>query len=128
MALTSTNIVNPVKTSLVSQTASTSASGVGDDNIAGGPVYLISLILNNTAFASSVFTALFDATNAVKATDTAVCVLRGPPSGARTYSFFPPLYFANGLTVVTSASAGQAGTAAPGTPPAVTLLLSSTSS
>lgn len=128
MALTSTNIVNPVKSSIVNQTASTSASGVGDNNVAGGPVYLLSARINNVGYATIVYTKLYDSTSAVAGTDSAVIILRGHPSAIKTYTFHPPVYFSNGLSMVTTTTAGQVGTTAPTTPPDVTLVLSDTAS
>ena len=128
MALTTTNIVNPVKSSIVNQTASTSATGVGDNNVAGGPVYLLSARINNVGYATIVYTKFFNATSAVAGTDSAVVILRGHPSAIKTYMFHPPLYFSDGLTMVTTTTAGQVGTTAPGTPPDVTLVLSETAS
>ena len=128
MALTSTFIANPVKTIIVNQTASTSVAGVGDNNVAGGPAYLISCTIDNTNYGTIVYTSLYDSTSAVKATNTADHILRGHPSASKTYTFHPPLYFASGISVVTSTDKGQAGTTAPTTPPAVTLILSTSAS
>lgn len=132
MALTSTFTSNPVKTIIVNQTAATNANGVGDNNVAGGSTYLISATLTNTANGNVAYTKLFDATSATAGTDTAVVVMMAPANGAKTYTFHPPLYFSNGLTVVTTATAGQAGTTVPNTNsnalPSYTLVLSSTAS
>ena len=128
MALTSTFTTNPVKSIIVNQTASTSAAGVGDNNVAGGPTYLISATVDNSGYGTIVYTKLFNATAAVAGTDTALCVLRGKASASKTYTFHPPLYFDAGISIVTTTTAGQGGTTAPSTPPNVTLLLSSTAS
>ena len=128
MALTSTFTTNPVKSIIVNQTASTSAAGVGDNNVAGGPTYLISATVDNSGYGTIVYTKLYNATSAIAATNTAFCVLRGKASASKTYTFHPPLYFSEGISVVTTTTAGNAGTTAPGTPPAVTLILSSTAS
>ena len=128
MALTSTNLVNPVKTVIVNQTASTSASGVGDNNLAGGATYLVSISVNNAAFGTGVYTKLFNLSSATAGPDTATAVLFVPANVIKTYTFHPPLHFDVGLSMVTTTTAGQAGTTAPGTPPKVTLLLSSTAS
>ena len=128
MALTTTFRANPVKTIIVNQTASTSATGVGDNNIAGGPVYIISVRINNNTYGTIVFTKLFNLASATAGTDTASVILRGHSSATKTYTFHPPLYFENGVSMVTTTSAGQAGTTAPSTPPDVTLVLSETAS
>ena len=128
MALTSTFTTNPVKSIIVNQTSSTSATGVGDNNVAGGPTYLISAKIVNTNNGSSTYTKLYDATSATAGTDTASVVLLCTGTHTKTYTFHPPLYFSNGLSVVTTSTKGQAGTTAPGTPPAVTLILSSSAS
>ena len=124
MALTSTFITNPVKTIIVNQTASTSASGVGDNNVAGGPAYLISATINNSSYGTVVYTSLYNATSATKGTTDSDIILRGHNSASKTYTFHPPYYFSNGISMVTSTDKGQAGTTAPSTPPAVTLVLS----
>jgi hypothetical protein len=128
MALTSTFTTNPVKSIIVNQTASTSLQGVGDNNVAGGPVYLISCTIGNSGYGTTVYTKLFNSTAAITGTDSAFCVLRGKASGIKTYVFHPPLYFDAGISVITTITAGQAGVTAPVTPPAVTLILSETAS
>ena len=124
MAITTTFISNPVKTIIVNQTASTSASGVGDNNVAGGPCYLISATIDNSSYGTIVYTKIADLTSFTAGTDTAGIILRGHTSAEKTYTFHPPVYFANGLSFATTTTAGQAGTTAPSTPPAVTLILS----
>ena len=128
MALTSTFTSNPVKAIIVNQTSSTSAAGVGDNNVAGGATYLISAKIANTNNGSSTYTKLYDAASATAGGDTASVVLLCTGTHTKTYTFHPPLYFANGLSMVTTSTKGQAGTTAPGTPPAVTLVLSSSAS
>ena len=128
MAITSTFISNPVKTIIVNQTASTSASGVGDNNVAGGPCYLISATINNTQYGTTVYTKIADLASYTAGTDTATLVLMGQAAASKTYTFHPPLYFSNGVSFATTTTKGQAGTTAPGTPPAVTLVLSTTAS
>ena len=76
MALTSTFTTNPVKSIIVNQTQSTSATGVGDNNVAGGPTYLISAKIVNTNNGSSTYTKFYDATSATAGTDTASFVYR----------------------------------------------------
>lgn len=128
MALTTTFSTNPVKIIIANQTASNSASGVGDNNVAGGPVYLISCTINNQTYGTVVYTSLFNASAATKGTDTSDIIMRAQPSQVNTYTFHPPVYFSNGISVVSSTDKGQAGTTAPGTPPAVTLILSESAS
>jgi hypothetical protein len=124
MTIQSTFISNPVKTIIVNQTASTSVSGVGDNNVAGGACYLISATIANTNFGGVTYTKLSNLASYTAGTNTADYVLRTPANGTRTYVFHPPVYFSNGLSFATTTTAGQAGTTAPGTPPAVTLILS----
>ena len=128
MALTTTFTSNPVKTIIINQTASTRASGVGDNNVAGGPAYLISAMVGNGNYGTIVYTKFYDAASATAGTDTAVLILRGAASANRTYTFHPPLQFSTGISVVTTTTAGQAGTTAPSTPPSLTLILSETTS
>ena len=128
MALLSTFISNPVKTIIAYQAQSTSTAGAGDNNIAGGPTYLISAKIANTNSGSSAYTKLYNLTAATAGTDTADVVLLCTGTHTKTYTFHPPLYFSNGISMVTTSTKGQAGTTAPGTPPAVTLILSSTAS
>ena len=126
MALTSTFISNPVKTIIVNQTVSTSAAGVGDNNVAGGPVYLLSAkITGNTA---DVYTKLYNLTSAVAGTSTADVVMLTKANTTKIYTFHPPLYFSNGLSTVTTTTAGQAGTTAPQAPPGLHLVLSTSAS
>lgn len=128
MALTTTFATNPVKTIIVNQTASTSNAGVGDNNVSGGPAYLHTVEVDNSALAADVYVKLFDSASATAGTDTATLVLFVKDSTTRTFQFFPGLQFENGVTLVTTTTAGQAGTTAPGTPPAVTMVLSETAS
>lgn len=128
MALTTTFTSNPVKTIIVNQTASTSAAGVGDNNVAGGPAYLISATIDNAQYGTVVYTKFYDAASATAGTDTAELILRGAASASKTYTFHPPLQFSSGISVVTTTTKGQAGTTAPSTPPAVTLILSESAS
>ena len=128
MAIESTFISNPVKTIIVHQTTSTSVSGVGDNNVAGGSCYLVSATINNTANGNVAYTKLANLTNYTAGTDTADYVLRTPANGTKTYTFHPPVYFSNGLSFCTTATAGQAGTTVPNSSsnalPSVTLILS----
>ena len=132
MALTSTFTTNPVKSIIVNQTATTSASGVGDNNVAGGATYLISATVNNASNGNVAYTKLYNLTAAVAGTDSAEVVLMIPANGTKTYTFHPPLYFSNGLSVVTTATAGQGGTTVPNAHsnalPSLTLVLSSSAS
>ena len=128
MALTTTYMTNPVKTVIVNQTASTSNSGAGDNNVAGGPVYIVQATLNNTQYGTAVYTKFYNATSATAGTDTATMILYGKASTSHTYVFHPPIFFSNGISMVTTTTAGQAGTTAPSTPPAVTLVLSESAS
>lgn len=128
MALTTTFATNPVKTIIVNQTASTSNSGVGDNNVSGGAAYLHTAEVNNSSFGTDVYVKLFDASSAIAGTDTATLVLFVKANTTRTFQFFPGLQFENGVTLVTTTTTGQAGTTAPGTPPAVTMVLSETAS
>jgi len=126
MTITSTFISNPVKTVIVNQTASTpGASNSADNNVAGGPVYLISAHL--TGNDAIVYTKLYNLTSAVAGTSTADVVMINTANATSTYTFHPPLYFSNGLSFTTTTTAGQAGTNAPPTT-AVTLVLSSSAS
>ena len=124
MTIESTFISNPVKTIIVNQTASTSAAGVGDNNVAGGACYLISATINNSNYGTVVYTKIANLASYVAETNAADYVLRCPANGTKTYVFHPPVYFENGLSFATTRTAGQGGTAAPTTPPAVTLILS----
>lgn len=128
MTITSTFITNPVKTIIVNQDASTSVNGVGDNNVAGGPTYLISATISNAQYGTTVYTKLANLTSYTAGTDSADFVLMTPGSASKTYSFHPPVHFSNGISFVTTITKGQAGTTAPATPPAVTLVLSSMAS
>ena len=125
MALKSTFVSNPVKTILVEETASTNSS---NNNVAGGAAYIVAVTIDNSQLGATVYTKLYDASSAVVGTTAASLVLQGHASALKTYHFHPPLYFANGVSFATTTTAGQAGTPAPGTPPKVLLLLSSTAS
>jgi hypothetical protein len=128
MALTTTYMTNPVKTVIVNQTASTSVGGVGDNNVAGGPTYLISATVDNSQYGTVVYTKFYNLTSATAGTDTATMILYGKASTSHTYTFHPPVYFSKGVSIVTTTTAGQSGTTAPSTPPAVTLVLSESAS
>ena len=125
MALKSTFVTNPVKTILVEETASTNSS---NNNVAGEGAYIISATCLNGQFGTPVYTKIYDASTATVGTTEASLILMTPASSDRTYVFHPPLYFENGVCFATVTDAGNAGTSAPGTPPIVRLLLSSTSS
>ena len=125
MALKSTFVTNPVKTILVEETASTNSS---NNNVAGGAAYIISVTILNASYGTPVYTKLCDSSTATVGTTAASLVLLTPASVDRTYVLHPPLYYENGVSFFTTTTAGQAGTTAPSTPPAVRLLLSSTSS
>ena len=128
MALTTTFKTNPVKTIIINQTVSTSAAGVGDNNVAGGPAFILSVNINNANGGDATHTKLYNLSSAVAGTNTADVILYARPNGNLTYTFHPPLEFSVGISMVTTTTPGQAGTTAPGTPPAVTLILSETAS
>tara|TARA_R100001594_G_scaffold84367_1_gene118885 strand:- start:262 stop:660 length:399 start_codon:yes stop_codon:yes gene_type:complete len=132
MTLRSTFTSNPVKTIIVNQDAATNSSGVGDNNVAGGSAYLISVKIANASNGNATYLKFYDSASATAGTDTARMVLMAPANGTKTYNFHPPIYFSNAVTVVATATSGQAGTTVPNANtnslPSYTLILSSSAS
>ena len=128
MALTTTSTTNPVKTIIIQETASTSANGVGVNNVAGGPAYLHSIEIDNSSYNTDIYVKLYDLASAVAGTDNAEVILLVKNNVKRSFQFFPGLQFSNAVTLVTTITAGQAGTNPPTPLPNVRMVLSESAS
>ena len=117
MSLETTFSTNPVKTIIASETALTSAAGVGRNNITGGAAYIHTVEVDNSGLGAIVYVKLYNAASAVAGTTDADIILKVAANASRVFQFFPGVLFSNGVTAVCTTTAGQAGTTAPGNPP-----------
>jgi len=116
MAVTVSNQSNPLASKLVQDTAATN-SAVDNTTGASGTLYMVEI--DNTGLAAAVYFKLANATDATAGTTTADLVLKCPASVKRSYVFPEGIEFSSGFCHWCVASASEANTTAPGTPPTV---------